>query len=283
MNTILIRSVFSGALTGFVLLAAGCGENVSSGDLSPPAAPVFVPRSPDDVYAQTGIRPEPVDLDRNYWVRIEWYANSEPDVLDGGGYRIWRMWEGDTLQRAHVVADLRYGVDLDLEDRHYWTDHGLNSLGEQTRELAPDSVTGDSRGFFWFMQALDTDGNKSVSSDTIYFRLINNPFDLTIMREAADQYRMSWSYDPSSVLEISYYYIRIYEESGGPDAKMWDFITRQYGSQAIVYLNEDGEAGNFERGTNYVWQLNVVSDREIEGHAGNDAGAAVFTIFEYYN
>ena len=139
-------------------LLAGCGENQTAGDDLPPSHPVWVERSTDDVYPQRGIRAEPVVDERLHVVRLEWYANPEPDVM---GYRILRAPEDGDPNRGYVVADLRFGSDIEAgQERYAWLDNGDSTGGTRRDLLAPDPETNITRGYYWTLQAYDTAGNR---------------------------------------------------------------------------------------------------------------------------
>ena len=233
----------------FLLLLLGCGQNESSRDDVPPVPPRVVPRSADNAYAQTGVRPEPTANDNLYRVRLEWYPNSEPDVA---GYRIWRRRE-DVATRYHgILRDLRFGVNLDRGPVLAFLDAGDDFSGAPSNLLAPDRP-GDSlstHGWVWYIQAYDEANNHSELSDSIYFRLINNPRNLSVIRQAPGRYSLNWQFtannDPGGM--AYYYMIRVYQTAGGLDSVMWHEQVNRYGDQNSVILNEDGTARAVQTG-----------------------------------
>ncbi|RPH96465.1 hypothetical protein EHM69_01030 [candidate division KSB1 bacterium] len=261
----------------------GCGENENASDELPPAKPRWVERSSDDLYPQQGIRADPAMAvnDGYHAVRLEWYANTEPDVL---GYRIYRCPENVSPLRFYVVADLRVSVDLQEGlDRYFWVDKGDSTGGAPLRLLDPHPETGDSRGYFWMMLVYDSLGNRSERSDTLYYRLINNPRNLSVARDSTDVYSASWSFTPNPDIIISYYMLRVYARYGGLDAVVWYQKVQRYESQEVVYMDFSESFGPLYADCTYVCQVNVIANRPTTSHADSLAGAAVYTSFVYRN
>ena len=270
----------SGALPLLILLA-GCGTDETSRDDIPPAVPQVMERSADNIYVQRGIRPEPSTTGSEYRVHIEWYPNTEPDVA---GYRIWRHREDEGAQRYTIIRDLRYGTNLDRGPILSFIDAGDDWTGFPANLLRPDQP-GDSistRGFYWQIEAYDENNNRSVRSDSLYYRLVNNPQDLQVVREAPERYALRWRFsvndDPDG---ISYYYmLRVYQEAGGPDSVMWHQQVSRYGEQVSVILNNDDTARPFVANAAYVWQLNVVV-MPTDTASRTPAGSAAHITFVY--
>ena len=272
MNNNLYR--FSILLFGLALAMCGCGQDSSSEDDIPPQAPIIIPRSDDAVYPQQGVRPEPVpsspgQSSQNYWVRVEWQRNPEPDVK---GYYVWRGSVDPTMGTTYRVADLEYPIDLPVGagvTQHFWIDVGNGSTTNSRDVLAP--ILGEPRDYFWMVQAFDETGNLSALSDSIFYTLIENPYDISVDRADVDNYVLSWRYPIGTSLN---YKIRIYSNYYGPDSVMWDPpLFPGYTTQESMLLDRDGTAKAFERDCTYVWQLNAIRD--------DASGAAVFTTFTY--
>lgn len=272
------------ALIFLALLFHGCGENQSSRDDVPPSAPRWVPRTPDDEYAQTGIRAEPAYSENQYLVRVEWYANSEPDVT---GYIILRRpeWESD-VRRAYPVADLLVGVDLPLAGPYSWVDEGRDWDGTRADLLAPDPNHSDStRGYYWQIVAYDEAGNWSPRSESIYYRLVNNPEGLRVTSQGQGSYLIHWQFRPNPEVILSYHYVfRLYSRFWGPDSVHW-FVGRRfnYDTDVLLMLNTDSLARPLWPDCTYVWQLNVVANGQRESHAEPLAGSSVAAIFTAQN
>ena len=275
-------STFWLCLCTALYLLAGCGEDETSRDDIAPASPVPVVRSADNIYAQSGIRPQPTYLDNQYTVRIEWYANPEPDVA---GYRMWRRREDEATAEHRIIRDLRYGVNLARAPILSWIDAGDDYLGFPANLLAPNqNVEEDSlstHGFYWYIEAYDTAGNRSLLSDSIYFRLINNPNSMAVVRQAPGRYALTWQFNPNSDTPyISYYMVRVYSAFYGLDSVMWWQQVNRYGGMESVILNNDETARPFVRDSTYVWQLNVVVTG-ADSAARAPAGSATYMSFVY--
>ncbi len=264
-----------------LFLLSGCGENQTSRDDIPPAAPIPLPRSSDDLYAQRGIRPEPTANDNQYNVRIEWYPNSEPDVA---GYRIWRRREDQMPLQRSIIRDLRFGINLDRASVLTFIDAGDDYTGFPANMLAPDRDEEDTlstHGYYWYLEAYDEARNRSALSDSLYFRMINNPSSMAVIRQAPGRYALTWQYTPNQDTPyISYYMIRVFSATFGPDSVMWYQQVNRYGGQEQVILDNDSTARSFRRDSTYVWQLNVVITG-ADSAARAPAGSATYSTFIY--
>lgn len=270
-------------LTLFVLVCVfavfvGCGDDTESTDNIPPQNPVLVPRSDDASYPQSGIRAEPTPSESNYWVRLEWYRNTEPDVV---GYRVRRWHEHTGSNDAITVADVAVGVEIPDTEILSWVDRGFDQFGNPSNALAPNDQ-GTMRGYWWQVLAYDTAGNRSGWSDSVYYRLMWNPYNLTVSRFAADDYRLSWSYPIGGVSTfLSYYKLRVYSQWYGRDSLVWDHQVILYGQQNSVGLGSGGATGPMVNDCTYVWQLNAVSLAASDTHDVALAGSSVYTTFVY--
>ncbi len=254
-------------------------------DDTPPSTPVLLPRSADNIYPQRGIRPEPSYSDRNYWVHIEWLKNPEPDCA---GYRVYRTGEWDTLPNGdltggQIVTDLRVGVTIQDTDTLVWIDHGETPSNLGANLCAPNPSDGKTRGYYWEIEAYDESLNISRRSSRHYYRLLSNPQNLQVIKQADSLYKLSWQYDPPPDAYVSYYMLRVFPEAIGPDSVMWYQQASVFGADNFIYLNNDGNARPFVSGTTYRWQLNVIADQPRLEHASGLAGAAVYTTFVYQN
>lgn len=264
-----------------LVLVAGCGQDTSSRDDIAPSAPVWIPRYADDAYAQQGIRAEPVTDPRDHWVRLEWYANPEPDVVT---YRVRRISETEPLsRRGSIVKDLRLGVDLEYgQSRYWWIDRGDNP-DEGTRDnLAPDQTTGQSRGYYWTLEAFDSAGNGGwpVRAPRIYYRLLANPSQLSVAGDTSNNYSLSYVFMPNSNDDVPLYdMIRVYPLYYGPDSLVWAQLVHRYDTFANIPLTF---ARPLVRDCTYVCQINVICNRRNESHTDSLAGGAAFTSFPYH-
>ncbi|MCB9357809.1 MAG: hypothetical protein H6508_00790 [Calditrichaeota bacterium] len=261
-----------------LLFLAGCGEDTQSTDNVPPQAPIMVERSDDSIYPQAGVRAEPTPDESNYWVRVEWYRNPEPDVV---GYRISRWSEQSTSLNATVVGDVAVGVEIPDTEILSWVDRGFDGFGNPTNALAPNDQ-GSMRGYWWHVLAYDTAGNRGEWSDSVYYRLMWNPYNLSVSQFAADDYRLNWNYPIGGAgTYLSYYKLRVYSEWYGRDSLVWDHQVILYGAQNSVTLGSGGATGTMVNDCTYVWQLNAVSLAASDTHDVALAGASIYTTFVY--
>jgi hypothetical protein len=256
------------------LLISGCGQDQSSRDDIAPSAPVWIPRSADDAYPQEGIRADTVSDDRQHRVRLEWYANPESDVAI---YRIIRISEQDSNPNHHPpVKDLRLGNEIAFgQPRYSWVD--------ASDYLSPDVSTGQSRGYFWEIQAIDTAGNKSPYSSRVYYRLIANPSGLSVAQDSSNLYTLSYQYTPNCNDDIPLQdVIRVYSQHWGTDSVVFFNTWHRYAEQASVLMDFHGSNAPLVRDCTYVCQVNVLCNRDNPSHAQPLAGAAAYTTFVYH-
>lgn len=261
-----------------LLIAAGCGDDASSTDDLAPAQPRWVPRTADDIYPQQGIRAEPSSNGNQYWVRLEWYANSEPDVQR---YRIWRMNEFQTeLRWRYVVKDLQLGVELGYGQSVYtWVDMGDSTLNTPLNLLSPDPTTGNTRGYYWWVQAIDESDNRSEISEPLYYRLLNVPYELQVGRLSENIYRLSWRHQFNPDVRPTYYMIRVYSAFWGPDSVVWYDQVQRYTSAEYVDMAFSASSPLVTDCT-YVCQLNAIAN--VRGsHTDSLSGSAAVTTFIY--
>lgn len=271
------RILLSSLLAALWLIILGCGGDSVSQDDVPPQRPIWVQRSSDEAYAQTGIRAEPVLSDRSYWVRLEWQRNPEEDLQ---GYRVRRWSEYTSLSEGPIIADLTVGLELIDGPILTWIDRGLDENGSNANLLAP--LDGMTRGYWWAIQAYDTAGNRSQYSDSIYYRLLDNPYEMSVSRAGPDNYVLSWGYPVGSAESfLSFYKIRVYSGHFGPDSLAWDYRVTLYTEHNSVTLQSGGASAPMTRDCTYVWQLNAISYAVSDTHDVDNAGAAMYTTFVY--
>lgn len=272
------REFFLPLLLLALVCLTGCGEDTESNDNIPPQAPVLVERSDDASYPQAGIRAEPTPSENSYWVRLEWYRNPEPDVI---GYRVRRWPEQSNALEGIIVADLALGVEISDTDILGWVDRGFDQSGNPSNLLAPNDQ-GSMRGYWWQVLAYDTAGNRGEWSDSAYFRMMWNPYSLSVTRFSADDYRLGWSYPIGGVSTfLSYYKLRVYSQWWGPDSLVWDHDVILYAEHNAVTLGNGGASGPLTNDCTYVWQLNAVSLAASDTHDVVVAGSSVYTTFVY--
>jgi hypothetical protein len=257
-----------------LLLLAGCGQDQSTRDNLPPSGPRII-----------GASAEPVSSDAWHFVRLEWYGNPEPDVA---GYRIWRVAEWTDQNQRYVIKDLRVGPSGDLDAglvRYAWVDEGDTTNGQSLNMLGPDPENGESRGYFWQVQAYDESGNVSEFSPRVYCRLINNPFNFTVGRVSPDAYNATWQYSVNPDVMIGFCELRVYPRWLGPDSLVKQIQDFPYSSQWTTRLDFSEALRPLVRDSGYVCQLNIYSTPGSPNQHADTAraSAAVFTTFLYQN
>lgn len=258
---ILILAVF--------IVAIGCGEDSEDTDIKPPAAPTMKPRSIESNYDETGIRPEASESASDYWIRIEWYPNSEEDLA---GYLVYRRSENETEFPETSLGNLTLGQNFPADEDPYYSDY-------DTPVLKPDEFTGDSRGYYYAVRAYDQMNNLSDLSALAYYRLIPNPGGFAVTSADSGVYYLEWTYESGPDI-IDYYMIRVWDKNTEQPQPMWWKKYRDWGSELSVLLNDDGTAEPFVSGTDYVWKLSVVANSDDPSRA--PAGCAMRRSFNYH-
>ena len=254
------------AVLGFLILMAGCGEDSPDSDATPPTTPVLKPRSVDSLYEEAGIRPEAANS-LNYWIRVEWYLNTEDDLK---GYFIYRRGEDEEVFPEAYVGNVVAGEDFFLGEDPYFIDY-------DTATLRPDPSTGETRGYYYRVRAYDESDNLSNFSPVVYYRLIANPLSLAVTTSHTGDRYLEWTFQPSPGVFIDYYMIRIWDKE--TDQPMWWTKYSNFGSTLSVLLDEDNALETFIPGRNYVWKLSVIANSNSPERS--PAGCAVKKEFTY--
>ncbi len=254
------------AILGFFILMAGCGEDSSDTDATPPTTPVLKPRSVDSLYEEAGIRPEAFNV-LNYWIRVEWYLNTEDDLK---GYFIYRRGEEEESFPEGHYDHVVLGEDFYLGEDPFYIDY-------DTGNLRPEPSTGDTRGYYYAVRAYDESGNFSEFSPVAYYRLIANPLSLAVTTSHTGERYLNWTFQSGPEVFIDYYMLRIWDkETGQP---MWWTKYTDFSSTHSVLLNEDNALETFVPGQYYVWKLSVIANSNPPERS--PAGCAVKTEFRY--
>ena len=257
------------------IIYIGCGEDLTPEDTTPPGKPMMIPKTPESQFLQQGIDSEAGITDQDYWIRIEWDWNTEPDLM---GYYVYRMDERDSLGNYEYVKirNLQLGVDLrrEIDAIPYYID--------QSSVLRPDPVSGFSHGFYYYVRAFDNSGNVSAPSDTVYYRLLQKPRGLTINGNIAAAFNFVWEY--YALESWNYFFIRVSPEAL-PDNRVWSYRADLLVTPFVVTFNSDGSANrDYFRGEsdsliagNYSWMVDVVADFDPIHPAGAET-KATFTV-----
>lgn len=146
--------------------------------------------------------------------------------------------------------------------------------------LSPDIETGDSRGYFWYLEAYDEAGNRSEMSEPIYYRLLNIPYNLQVSPIGARVYRLRWQYSFNSDVRPAYYMIRVYSYHWGADSVVWYQQVQRYGSDEFVDMDFALANSPLVPDCTYFCQLNAIATQRGD-HADSLAGSAALTTFIY--
>ena len=253
------------AVLGFLILMAGCGEDSPDTDATPPTAPVLKPRSVDSLYEERGIRPEASGV-LSYWIRLEWYLNSEDDLQ---GYYVYRRGEDEDISPEVYVGNVVLGEDFFPGEEPYFIDYS-------TGNLRPDPSTGETRGYYYRVQAYDESGNVSDFSPVAYYRLIANPLSPSVSGYPGEYY-LNWTFESGPEVFIDYYMLRVWNKDTGEP--MWWTKYSNFGSTHQVLLNEENALEAFESGQYYVWKISVIANSNPPERS--PAGSAVKMEFRY--
>jgi hypothetical protein len=254
------------AVLGVFILMIGCGEDSPDTDSTPPVTPVLKPRSADSLYEESGIRPEPSGV-QAYWIRVEWYPNTEDDLE---GYFIYRRGEEDEDFPESYYDNVVLGEDFYLGEDPYYIDR-------DTPDLRPDPSTGDTRGYYYALRAYDESGNISDFSPVAYYRLIANPFSLSVTTSYTGDHYLDWTFQSGPEVFIDYYMLRVWDKDTGQP--MWWRKYSDFSSTQHVLLDDGNALVTFIPGHWYVWKLSVIANSNSPERS--PAGCAVKKEFQY--
>ncbi len=192
-------------LLALSLSFASCVREEIAADLDPPPTPEFIVRSSDTTLVEQGIDAVP----EGDFIALSWLAAEAQDLA---GYRIYRQAE-DSMDflPPELVADLTL-ADLGLQS--------LPNFLDNSPVLTPNSQTGLSQGFFYWVSAYDASGNESGLSVDAYYKLMPKPV-LTPPLVQSDSLVLSWSYSQAAVSQVDYFVVRLYDASTGVWTPFW--------------------------------------------------------------
>jgi hypothetical protein len=169
-------------------LLSGCGKENVATDTEPPAQVSFTPRSAETDSVESGIDAVP---EGNY-IYLSWLPSYAADLA---GYRLYRQAE-DSVDRVMIAEGIQ---TIEYIDRD--------------AALAPNSQTGFSMGFFYWVTAYDESGNESALSQSAYYRLMDKP-GLSTPVPQSNSVILSWSYNHLDPLVTSGFIVRLFRFSG---------------------------------------------------------------------
>jgi len=225
------------------ILLAGCGREEIAADTEPPEVVLITPRSNETDLIEQGIDAVP---DGDY-IYLSWMPSAATDLA---GYRLYRMAEDSVDQE--LIAELDPNTTY-YEDR--------DSL------LAPNSGTGLSQGFYYWVTAYDESGNESSLSEEAYYKLIAKP-DLTDPIIQENSITFSWSYNQTQL--ASYFVVRLFEWADGGWNPFWLYKHEEFFPLQVNY------DPSLDSGI-YRYQVDVVGSTPAELPSGSEKSLQ-FTI-----
>ncbi|MDP2360067.1 MAG: hypothetical protein Q8O14_04850 [bacterium] len=165
-----------------LLLAQSCGEDSGDEDRTPPPAPGMRLKNCSTqgaVWPETGVDAEAAG---GQGIRLEWEMAEEPDDL--AGFLVFRA-----LDPRQDFEQLDLDAERFLEGRPAYFHHV-----DQDPVLRPVAHWGPRA--WYFVKALDRDGNTSAPSDTVTYRLWAAPRVFQEQVQAVDDtLRAAWQYE----------------------------------------------------------------------------------------
>lgn len=161
----------------------------------------------------------------NNSAHVTWNANSEPDVLSGGKYKIYRaMTTGDNPTNWSHVATVNHPTTSWIDQDLYFTGSGSNKV-------------------FYSVSAVDSTNKESVRSeyDWLYFNnLLQKGQNTSTDEESITEYKMYNNYpnpfNPSTVIKYQL------PETVNVTIKLYDML----GREVKEFINDTQEAGYYE-------------------------------------
>jgi|GEM_PF-2371751 len=194
-------------LAGALLFLAGCGEDSGDEDHTPPPAPVMRLKScgdPSQAWPESGVDAE---TSGGQGVRVEWDMEQEPEDLVA--FQVYRCWYPDSAYTRLVLDEERF-----LEGRPaYYTFLDLDPDLRPTGHWGPRA--------WYYVRAVDQDGNVSAPSDTVSYRLWAAPriFDGQVS-VSADTLHAAWQFEFVDLFNLGFrgFRVLITDEDGALEA-----------------------------------------------------------------
>jgi len=209
-------------------------DKTNNPDRIGPAAPVMIPETADTSSVERGIDAVP----EGDWIQLEW---THPEKETIRSYDIHRGNSADSLFR--FIAETTDTVFIDK----------IDSVGSR---------------YFYFVKAVNHDGVASQPSDTVSYRLIAKPVDLSPIGDIENTKPIfSWR-DPNEPPEASYV-IRVVQEQTMKTVWIAEVPSNYEYMQTTVY-NQDGLAHDslLVSEKDYLWRVDI---RGSESHSGSES------------
>jgi hypothetical protein len=190
-----------------VLLCLACGEDSGDEDRTAPPAPRMRLKScgdPAAVWPESGVD---ADASSGQGVRLEWDMDVEPEDL--AAFQIFRAWHPDSAYERLLLDEERF---LEGHPPYYLfidLDPGLR----------PTYHVGNRA--WYYVKAMDGDGNTSAPSDTVSYRLWAAPriFESQV-RVQSDTLQVEWQYEFVDMFQVGFrgFTLLITDEQGNLEA-----------------------------------------------------------------
>ncbi len=200
----IVQAVTLGLLFTFSFFILQCGLDVE--DPTPPAPPVWVPKSLPEDWPERGI-----DAHDSGGIILEWEQNSEEDIVAYEIYRaIWFDVE-DSLSEFNLLAHL-----------------DVTSIS--TTEYV-DAVAKERIYYYYKLKSVDVSQNMSAYSDSISYSLLsqieaNSMTPNGINAELSEHRILSWR--AVGTMEFENYVITILTPEGGLVGRWWPILPHDY-------------------------------------------------------
>lgn len=180
----------------------GCAQEQMATDTTPPPSPAFVARSADTALVETGIDAVP----EGNWIFLAWLPSEAEDLA---GYRLYRQVDSLNAPAPDLI------VDLSLEEV---AGHDTITYLDMDPDLAPDSQSGLSNGYYYWVSAYDDQGNESPWSPSSYYKLMLKP-SLYAPVQQDSTWLFGWSYTQMGLGQ--HFIIRLFRAQGSAWIPLW--------------------------------------------------------------
>jgi len=178
------------------LLLLTCGEDTGDEDRTPPPAPLMRTVNCDGgagTMVETGVD---ADGAAGFGIRLEWDMAEEPDDLAG-----FQVYRADHPDSAYTALDL--DPERFLEGRPEFYHHvDLDPVVRATTFWGPR--------FWYYVRAVDRDGNLGAPSDTVTYRLWASPrIQPGQVRVEQDTLTVDWQFEFVDLFQLGFRGFRV--------------------------------------------------------------------------
>jgi hypothetical protein len=209
-------------------------DKTNNPDRIGPTAPAMIPKTADTSSVERGIDAVP----EGDWIQLEW---THPEKESIRYYDLYRGNSADSLFRF---------------------------VAETTDTVFIDKVESIGRRYLYFVKAVNHDGVQSNPSDTVSYRLIAKPVDLSPAGIIMKAKPMFYWRDPNEPPEASYI-IRVVQQPSWRTVWIAEAPSNYEYMQSVGY-NQDGFARDslLVRGMDYLWRVDI---RSTEPNSGSES------------